>query len=95
LAEIVKGAMVEGLKEQVKPEGAVQVNEIWPLNPPTAAALTVRLAELPGLTVALWAERFREKSAPVAAVAGIRLANTAVVLPPEGKLGWLLPPAVR
>jgi len=48
------------------------------------------------MTVVLCAERFREKPAVPAAAAGIRLANTAVALPPDGKLGWpALPPAVR
>src|SRR5579864_2917808 len=47
------------------------------------------------MTVALGAERFNEKSEPATAAAGTRLANTDVVLPPEGKLGWLEPPAVR
>jgi hypothetical protein len=51
------------------------------LNPPTAAALIVRLAEPPGATVALWAERLREKFAVPTAAAGTRLANTLVALP--------------
>ena len=59
------------------------------------AALTVTLAEPPGATVTLWSERLREKFWLVTAAAGTRLANTLVVLPPAGKLGWLPPPAVR
>ena len=47
------GEIVEELKAQLKPAGAEQVSEIWRLNPPTAAALTVRLAEPPGATVVL------------------------------------------
>src|SRR3984957_16730317 len=47
------------------------------------------------MTVALEADRFNEKPGPLTATAGTRLANTAVVLPPVGKLGWLEPPAVR
>src|SRR5580704_19126336 len=47
------------------------------------------------MTVALEADRFNEKPGPLTATAGTRLANTAVVLPPLGKLGWLEPPAVR
>lgn len=89
------GEIVEGLREQVKPAGAAQESAIAPLNPPTALALTVRLAEPPGGTVALCAERLREKSGLLTAAAGTRLANTLVVVPPVGKLGWLLPPAVR
>lgn len=89
------GEIVEGLKAQVRPAAAEQLSEIWPLNPPTALAMTVRLAEPPGATVALWAERFREKFGAPTAAAGTRLANTLVVLPPAGKLGWLPPPAVR
>ena len=57
------------------------------MNPPTAAALIVRFAEPPGATVALAAERFREKPEPAAA-AGAMAANTAVALPPvAGKFG--------
>ena len=89
------GEIVEGLKAQVRPAAAEQLSEICPLNPPTALALTITLAEPPGVTVALCAERFREKFGPPAAAAGTRLANTLVVLPPVGKLGWFPPPAVR
>src|ERR1700688_1415620 len=53
------------------------------------------MAEPPVITVALGAERLSEKFEPATAAAGTRLANTAVVLPPAGKLGWLEPPAVR
>src|SRR5579872_53144 len=93
-AALDPGEIVVGLNAQVTPAGAVQVSEISPLNPPTALALTIKVAEPPAATVALWAERFSEKLGLPAAVAGTRLANTAVVLPPEGKLGWLPPPAV-
>src|ERR1700756_3050380 len=55
----------------------------------------VRVVEPPALTVALGAERLSEKSGPATAAAGTTLANTAVALPPAGKLGWLEPPAVR
>ena len=89
------GEMVVGLKAQVRPAGAVQESEIWLLNPPTALALTIKLAEPPAATLALLAERFKEKFGLPTAVAGTRLAKTLVVLPPAGKLGWLPPPAVR
>jgi len=89
------GEIVVGLKAQLKPAGAEQESAIWPLNPPTALALIIRLAEPPDATVTLWAERLREKPGLPTAAAGTTLANTAVVLPPGGKLGWLLPPAVR
>src|SRR5437660_7497785 len=89
------GEIVEGLREQVKPVGAEQASAIRLLNPPTALALIIRVVEPPAITVALEAERFSEKFGPLTAAAGTRLANTAVVLPPEGKLGWLEPPAVR
>ena len=89
------GEIVEGLKAQVRPADAEQLSEICPLNPPTALALIVRLAEPPAGTVAFGAERFREKSGAPTPAAGTRLANTLVVLPPAGKLGWLPPPAVR
>src|ERR1700687_4151161 len=87
--------IVVGLKAQGRPAGAAQESATWPLNPPTALALIIRLAEPPGVMVTLWAERLREKSGLPTAPAGTRLANTLVVLPPAGKLGWLLPPAVR
>ena len=61
--EALPGEIVEGLKAQVKPAGAAQVRVIGLSNPPTAAALTVTLADPPGLTVALWAERLRVKLA--------------------------------
>ena len=94
--EPLPGSIVEGLKVHVKPAGAVQVRVIGLSNPPAPAALTVTLAEPPGLTVALWAERLREKPGAPTAAAGTRLANTAVALPPAGKLGWpALPPAVK
>jgi hypothetical protein len=51
--EPLPGEIVEGLKAQVKPAGAAQVRVIGLSNPSTAAALTVTLAEPPGLTVAL------------------------------------------
>ena len=89
------GEIVVGLKAQVTPAGAVQESVIWPLNPPAVLALIIRLAELPGATVALYAERFREKFGLLTAAAGTRLANTAVVLPPAGKLGWVPLPAVK
>src|SRR5271154_65072 len=88
------GEMVEGLKAQLRPAGAVQESVISPVNPPTALALIMRSAIPPIATVAFWAERLRVKLAPVA-VAGTRLAKTEVALPPVGKLGWALPPAVR
>ena len=59
---LAPGEIVEGLKAQVRPAAAEQLSEICPLNPPTALALIMRLAEPPGVTVALWAERLREKS---------------------------------
>ena len=89
------GEIVEGLKAQVRPAAAEQLSEICPLNPPTALALTIILAEPPGEIVAPCAERFKEKFGVPTAAAGTRLANTLVVLPPAGKLGWLPPPAVR
>jgi len=92
--ELDPGEIVEGLREQVKPAGAEQERAIWPLNPPTALAPIIRLADPPGATVRLWAERLREKSGLPTAAAGRMLANTPVALPPGGKLGWLLPPAV-
>ena len=88
------GEIVDGLREQVKPPGAEQVSEICPLKPPTAPAVIVSFDVPPRVTVSLGAERVSEKSAPVAAAAGVMAANTAVVLPPFAKLGWLLPPAV-
>ena len=52
------------------------------------------VAEPPWLTVVLEEERFKENPLP-AAVAGARLANTAVALPPAGKFGCpALAPAV-
>lgn len=89
------GEIVVGLKAQLRPAGAEQERVISPLNPPSALALIIRLVEPPGATDALWAERLREKSGLPTAAAGTTLANTAVVVPPAGKLGWLLPPAVR
>lgn len=89
------GEMVVGLKAQLRPAGAEQVTEIWPLNSPTALALIIKLVEPPGATATLWAERLREKFGLPTAAAGRTLANTAVVLLPAGKFGWLLPPAVR
>lgn len=89
------GVIVVGLKVQVRPETEEQLKEIGLLNPPTPAALIMRLAEPPGVTDTLCAERLREKFWPETAAAGTKLANTLVVLPPLGKLGWLLPPAVR
>lgn len=85
----VPGEMVVGLKEQVRPAGAWQVSEIWLLNPATAAALTDKVVEAPGATVALEAERLREKLGEVTALAGTRLAKTLVALPPGGNwVGW-------
>jgi hypothetical protein len=88
LAETVKvdvvldpGVMIEGLKAQVRPAAAEQLNETVLLNPPTALALTVRMPELPGMTDRLEDERFREKFWLVTAFAGTRLANTGVVPP--------------
>src|SRR5579862_5368911 len=81
------GEMLLGLKAHVKPAGAEQDNEICPLNPPAGLALTMTVAEPPCATVALWADRFREKSGLPTAAAGTILANTAVALPPAGKLG--------
>ena len=83
------------MKAQVKPAAVEQLSEICPLNPPTDAALIIRLAAPPGATVALGADRFSEKSGVPTAAAAITLAKTLVVLPPAGKLGWLPPPAVR
>ncbi len=74
-------------------DAAAQLSEICPLNPFTALALIMRLAEPRGATVAVWGERVREKFGLPTAAAGTRLANTLVVLPPAGKLAWLLPPA--
>src|ERR1700728_3129673 len=95
-AAVDPGEIVEGLRAQVRPEGAEQVSVISPLNPPTAAALTMTSADAPGATVVLAAERFKENPGLPAAAAGVRLANTAVALPPAAeKLGWpALPPAV-
>src|ERR1700691_792869 len=90
------GEIGVGLKAQVTAAGAAQESVIWPWNPPAALALIIRLAELPGATVALCAERFREKFGLPTATAGTRLANTAVVLPPAEKLGWVpLPPGKK
>ena len=89
------GVIVVGLKVHVSPVTEEQLKEIGLLNPPTPAALIVRFAEPPGVTDTLWAERLREKFWPETAAAGTTPANTLVVLPPLGKLGWLLPPAVR
>ena len=89
------GEIVAGLKAQLRPAGAEQESEIRPLNPPTALALIMRLVEPPCATVAVFAERFSEKFGLPTAAAGTRLAKIPVVLPPTGKLGWLLPPAVR
>ena len=94
MAEMVKvevaldpGVIVEGLKAQVSPATEEQLSEIGLSNPPTAAALIVRFAELPGVMDALCAERLREKFWLVTPAAGATLANTLVVLPPLGKLG--------
>ena len=89
------GEIVAGLKAQVRPADEEQLSEIGLSNPPTAAALITRFAEPPGATVALCVERLREKFWLPTEADGTRLANTLVVLPPAGKLGWLLPPAVR
>src|ERR1700687_1590108 len=89
------GEIVVGLKAQVRPAGAAQVRAIWPLNPATALALIMRLAEPPGATGTFCVERLSEKSGLPTAVAGTRLAKTVVVLPPAGKFGWLPPPVVR
>src|SRR5215469_16973717 len=101
-AEIVRaelvfepGVIVEGLNAQVSPETEEQLSEIWPLNPPTAAAPMVRFAEPPCVTDTLWVEAFREKFGPLTAAAGTTLAKTLVVLPPLGKLGCMPPPAVK
>jgi hypothetical protein len=93
--EVDPGVIVVGLKAQVRPETEEQLSEIGLANPPTPAALIIRLAEPPGVTDTLWAERLNEKFGPPTVPEGTRLANTLVVLPPPGKLGWLLPPAVR
>lgn len=82
-----------GLKEQVTPAGVEQLGEIGLSKPPTAAALIVTLAVPSGATLTLWVERVREKFWPAAE--GVSLANTLVVLPLVGKLGSLLPPAVK
>jgi len=89
------GVIVAGFSAQVRPETGEQLSDIGLLNPPTPAALTMRLVETPGVTDRLWAERLKEKSWLLTAAEGTRLANELVVLPPTGKLGWLLPPAVR
>ena len=89
------GVIVDGLKAQVRPEIEEQLSEIGLSKPPTAAALTMTLAEPPGAIVMLGVERLRLKFWPVTEAEGVRLAKTLVVLPPAGKLGWLLPPAVR
>ena len=89
------GVIVVGLKAQVRPEIEEQLSEIGLSNPPTPAAVIMTLAIPPGATVTLWVKRLREKSWLVTVAEGARLANTAIVLPPAGKLGWLLPPAVR
>jgi hypothetical protein len=81
------GVIVVGLKAQVRPEIEEQLSEIGLSKPPTAAALTVTLAIVPGETVTLWVDRLSEKFWPVTAADGTRLANTLVVLPPAGKLG--------
>ena len=44
------GVIVVGLKAHVRPETDEQLSEIGLLNPPTPAALIVRLAEPPGVT---------------------------------------------
>ena len=103
MAEMVKveddvldpGEIRVGLRAQVRPLGAAQESEIWPLNPPTALALSVTLAEPPGATVALCADKLREKLGVPTAATGTTLAKTLVLLPPAGKLGWFPPPAVR
>src|SRR5882724_2942353 len=88
--------IVVGLNEQVMPAGATQLRLIGLLNPPTAAAPTMMLAEPPRVTVALWAEKFSVNPGPGAAAAVVMLAKALVALPPGGKLGWLaVPPAVR
>src|SRR5580692_2008018 len=89
------GVIVVGLNAHVRPATEEQLSEIGLLNPPTPAAVIMRLAEPPGVTDTLWAERLREKFWPETVAAGTTPANTLVVLPPLGKLGWLLPPAVR
>lgn len=75
------GEIVAGLKAQVSPAGAEQLSEIELLNPPTALALIVSMAELPGVTVRLCAERLKEKFGLVTVAAGATLANTGVVPP--------------
>src|SRR5258708_32625907 len=89
------GVIVAGLKAQVRPATEEHVSEIGLLNPPTPAALTMRLAEPPGATARLWAERFREKFWLPTEADGTTLPNTLVVLPPAGKLGWLPARAVE
>jgi len=92
---VAPGVIVAGLKPQVRPATEEQLSEIGLSKPPTAAALIMTLAEPPGATVTLGVERLRVKFWPVTEAEGARLAKTLVVLPPAGKLGWLLPPAVR
>ena len=75
---LAPGEIVVGLKAQVRPAGAEQLREICPLNPPTDAALILRLAEPPCVTVALCAERLSEKSgAPTAAAIAPSLASVS------------------
>ena len=87
LAVLEPGVMVAGDKEQVTPFGFEHDKEIGPLNPPTALARTVSVADWPGPMVALCDESASAKSAVVAADAGTSVANNPVVCE--------LPPAVK
>lgn len=87
-AEMVKvagvldpGVTVVGLKAQLTPATVEQLSEIGLSNPPTPAALIVRLTERPGGMDTLGADRLREKFWPATAAAGARLPNTGVVPP--------------
>src|SRR5271166_786646 len=86
-AALDPGEIVLGAKVQVRPEAGAQESEICPLKPPTAADPIFTVPLPPAVTVTLWAERLREKSAPVTEVAGTRDANKPLV--------WFAPPAVK
>ena len=80
------GVMVLGLKLHVSPAAGAQESVIWLLKPPTAADPMFSVVDAPAVTVALGAERLREKSLPAAA------AGTGE---PNSPLVWLEPPAVK
>jgi hypothetical protein len=86
-AALDPGVIVLGDNVHVMPLPAEQLSEIGLLNPPTALALTDKVADFPDVTVAVCAERDNAKFALPTAVAGISEAKRPLVC--------VLPPAVK